>query len=433
MFSQSTIIAILAATSVLSVQGAEVHRHHKHDLFNEHADTGVKLAERGNTCSFPSDAGLVSVTSDSLNGGFAMSPDQACTAGSWCPYACPPGQVSVQWDPSVTSYSYPGSQYGGLYCNANGELEKPYDDRPYCQDGTGFAKARNSASQQVAFCQTVLPGNEAMLIPTNVEADSDVTLAVPDPSYWAGTAAHYYINAPGYDIDTACVWGTKDKPYGNWSPYVGGVNTDSSGKTYVKIGWNPVYLEEATPFRNELPTFGVRVVCDDGSCNGTPCEIDPSKVGVNGITGSGSSGAGGGAFCVVTAPKGVTAHIEVFETGSSSSKREVLAEREVEVEDSAMSTKTIIHTVTSAMVSIVPTSESLNNSSEVSSVELSYRPSSSFSYIAAAVTPLQATNSTTLSNTTGSLTQIEQISGSAKTGASLAAIFAAFFVSALFA
>ena len=45
----------------------------------------------------------------------------------------------------------------------------------------------NKAGSVVSFCQTVLPGNEAMLIPTSVE--DFATLAVPDPSYWCGTAA----------------------------------------------------------------------------------------------------------------------------------------------------------------------------------------------------------------------------------------------------
>jgi hypothetical protein len=47
--------------------------------------------------------------------------------------------------------------------------------------------AKNKCSKQVAFCQTVLPGNEAMLIPTLVEEVA--TLAVPDLSYWCETAA----------------------------------------------------------------------------------------------------------------------------------------------------------------------------------------------------------------------------------------------------
>lgn len=47
--------------------------------------------------------------------------------------------------------------------------------------------ALNKAGDTVSFCQTVLPGNEAMLIPTSIEDWEQ--LAVPDPSYWCGTAA----------------------------------------------------------------------------------------------------------------------------------------------------------------------------------------------------------------------------------------------------
>lgn len=46
---------------------------------------------------------------------------------------------------------------------------------------------RNKCGSEVAFCQTVLPGNEAMLIPTLVQELA--TLAVPGPSYWCETAA----------------------------------------------------------------------------------------------------------------------------------------------------------------------------------------------------------------------------------------------------
>ena len=48
---------------------------------------------------------------------------------------------------------------------------------------------QNKANGVVAFCQTVLPGNEAMLIPTRI--DDWAQLAVPDPNYWCKTAAQY--------------------------------------------------------------------------------------------------------------------------------------------------------------------------------------------------------------------------------------------------
>ena len=66
-------------------------------------------------------------------------------------------------------------------------MTKPFPDKPYCVNGTKAVGCKNEARGNVAFCQTVLPGNEAMLIPTDVESFAE--LAVPDPSYWAGTAA----------------------------------------------------------------------------------------------------------------------------------------------------------------------------------------------------------------------------------------------------
>jgi hypothetical protein len=131
------------------------------------------------------------------------------------------------------------------------------------------------------------------------------------------TAASFYINPPGVTTDQACVWGSNASPVGNWAPYVAGANTDATGNTFVKLGWNPVYLEPTTPFRNQMPTWGVEITCSGGNCNGLPCKIDPSQNGVNEMVGSTSNGAGGGAFCVVTVPKGATANFEVFQGSNS--------------------------------------------------------------------------------------------------------------------
>jgi hypothetical protein len=62
-----------------------------------------------------------------------------------------------------------------------------------------------------------------------------------------------------------------------------------------------------------MPKWGVKVECDGPGCNGLPCAIDPAKNKVNEMVGSSSNGAGGGAFCVVTVPKGVTATFVVFD------------------------------------------------------------------------------------------------------------------------
>ncbi|SCU84997.1 LAMI_0C09736g1_1 [Lachancea mirantina] len=310
-----------------------------------HGTRVAHLFRRSGTCQFPDYEGMVAVQSGGQNGGWALSSDQQCSYGSWCPYACQPGQLMAQWDSSSTSYSYPQSQYGGLYCDENGNLQKSRSDQDYCTDGTGTVRATNNANSGVSFCQTVLPGNEEMLIPTSVDSGSSQSLAVPGPDYWAGTAAHYYVNAPGVSTSDACQWGSSANAQGNWAPYVAGMNTDSSQNTFVKIGWNPVYLESSSPFRNQMPDFGIKVTCDDeSSCTGLPCGIDPSSQSVNEVSGDGSAGDGGAQFCVVTVKNGAKASIEVFDSdGNSKSKRDVAHHGHA-----AVAVETVYKTVTAA-------------------------------------------------------------------------------------
>ena len=82
-------------------------------------------------------------------------------------------------------------QAGGLFCDGDGRPHKAFDDKPYCVDGTGTVSAVNQCGKPLSICQTVLPGNEAMLIPTIAPAGGSAVLAVPDTSYWCGTAAQY--------------------------------------------------------------------------------------------------------------------------------------------------------------------------------------------------------------------------------------------------
>lgn len=310
----ATSTLVLALLPALTSAGTLRHKHARHAEV-EHSQP----KKRSGQCQFPTNAGLVSVTPDQENAGWAMSPNQPCKPGMYCPYACPAGQVGLQWDPEATSYTYPLSMNGGLYCNEDGEIEKPFPEKGYCSDGVGSAIVNNTCGQVVSFCQTVLPGNEAMLIPTEINSGSNEIIAVPDPSYWVSTAAHYYINPPGVGTEEGCVWGAKDKPIGNWSPYVAGANTDSSGNTYVKIGWNPIYIEPDVTFRDERPSFGVRLVCD-GDCVGLGCEINPADNAVNEVNSEFSAyGAGGAAFCIGTAQPGSKIYIEVFEVDGSSS------------------------------------------------------------------------------------------------------------------
>lgn len=83
------------------------------------------IEKRGGQCQFPTDAGLVAVTPGSQNGGWAMSPNQPCLPGKYCPYACPPGQVSMQWNPAATSYSFPISMVCVCLASSQHSLTSP--------------------------------------------------------------------------------------------------------------------------------------------------------------------------------------------------------------------------------------------------------------------------------------------------------------------
>ncbi|KAJ9293762.1 CAZyme family GH132 [Paecilomyces variotii] len=295
---------------------ASGHGHgHIHSRRHQHVSAQQKdqLEKRAVTCDFPTNEGLVAVTPSEQNAGWAMAPDRPCKAGQWCPYACPSGMISMQWNPEVTSYTYPGSMDGGLYCDENGNLQKGFPDRPLCEPGTGTVSVQNKCSSGgVSFCQTVMPGLEDMIIPTWVQDTAD--LAVPGSTFFAETAAHYYINPPGVGPTDACVWGDPSKAIGNWAPFVAGANTDIDGSTYVKLGWNPIYTNA---YSNQVPEFGMEIVCDGDGCDGLPCKFDPASNGFNEMTGDYTIGDGGAAFCVVTVPSGKKANIVVFEGSGS--------------------------------------------------------------------------------------------------------------------
>ncbi|KAM3501903.1 hypothetical protein MY10362_005225 [Beauveria mimosiformis] len=286
----------------------QTHLHHQQHRALESPPSSASSLVKRSTCAFPTDdPNLVAVTSDQKNAGWAMSPDQACEPGHYCPIACQEGMVMNQWDKDST-YVFPSSMNGGLYCDNDGVIQKPFEGKPNCVHGTGAVKAVNKCSGTMSFCQTVLPGNEAMLIPTVVNSIS--TLAVPDTSYWQSTAAHYYVNSPGVGAE-GCIWGTASKPVGNWAVFVAGANTDANGQTFVKIGINPVWKDSS--LCSTKPDFGLKIECPDGGCNGLPCEIT-SNLDVK--SNQAASGAGDAPFCVVTVGKGKTAHIVAYD-GSS--------------------------------------------------------------------------------------------------------------------
>lgn len=333
-----------------------------------------RLVNRAGQCAFPEgEAGLVTITPGSNNRGWALSPDQECTADSYCPFACEPGMVMNQWKKGST-YVYPESMDGGLYCDKSGSIVKPFPDQPYCVQGVGSVKAVNKCGKVVAFCQTVLPGNEAMLIPTSV-TDS-ATIAVPGPSYWDSTASHFYINPPGHSTDEACIWGTGSQQIGNWSPYVAGANQDTNGNTFVKLGYNPIYTDS---FHGVKPSFGLKIECD-GNCNGLPCAIDPSADAFGAVrSATSATGAGGADFCVVTVPKGSTANIVVFNTDGSTGDAPSSSSEKAATTSSPPKKAKVAAVATTSSSSTPPATPEASSTSSSSSSSLSSSSSSTTS------------------------------------------------------
>jgi hypothetical protein len=68
---------LLAGEAIAHDHGVMGKRHAHHRLFKKAAEEQGQVIKRG-TCEFPKDAGLVAVTPDALNAGWAMSPDQPC-------------------------------------------------------------------------------------------------------------------------------------------------------------------------------------------------------------------------------------------------------------------------------------------------------------------------------------------------------------------
>ncbi|EEB07392.1 beta-glucosidase Adg3 [Schizosaccharomyces japonicus yFS275] len=389
--------------------GSALARHTRRSHSHPHRSS---VKARGSTqCAFPYADKMVAVTPQYENAGWAMSPDQPCLPGNYCPYACEPGYLMGQWDPEATTYSYPESMYGGLYCNSDGTMEKPYPKKDYCYPGVGNVYAVDRTGKGVSFCQTVLPGNEAMLIPTWVSANSKQVLAVPDTSYWAGTAAHYYINAPGVSTDDGCVWGTTDNPYGNWSPYVAGANMDANGITYVKLGSNPIYVDDPN-WVDIAPTFGLRLECEGDGCSGLPCYVDPRQGGVQGCPPGSPTGAGGACFCVIGFPKGTSARIIIEEYGtngtvtssssvavSSSARASSAAATSSVVRASSSATPTTFATVVKSSSVAQSSAAAASSAAPVSSVVASSAPAAVSSAAPASSTPVAASSAAPVSST----------------------------------
>ncbi|PVU98311.1 hypothetical protein BB559_001683 [Furculomyces boomerangus] len=230
--------------------------------------------------SFDNTDNVHPITTDKKNGGWAMSPDQGCFKGTWCPYACKPGYYSAQWDPNALLYNGPGSMNGGLYCDNNGVLQKPYPNKPYCVKGMSNAVIRNTLGQSVSACQTVYPGNEAMIIPSVAQPGGSVELNIVPSTYWLGTSSQFYVNLAGSD-EGQCIWGNSDKPVGNWGPYIFGGGQAKDGITYVSVQYNPLYSEVGFDTKN---TYNVEIKCIQGTCNFPPpneCKCEKGVCSMN--------------------------------------------------------------------------------------------------------------------------------------------------------
>ena len=124
------------------------------------------------------------------------------------------------------------------------------------------------------------------------------------------------------------------------------------------ISWNPIYT--GSWHKNTKPTFGVRIECVSGECVGLPCEIDPTKNGIGGVTSNQvGSGADNVKFCVVNVSSGGKANIVTFPVGGSDSDDDSgLSAAAVNSQGAAGTTKSPESPTTSTTTSTSPASDS---------------------------------------------------------------------------
>ncbi|PVU94295.1 hypothetical protein BB561_002646 [Smittium simulii] len=225
------------------------------------------IEQNTRVCRFPwsidNFENIYAITPDKENSGWAMSPHQQCMRGTWCPYACKPGYYSAQWDPDAVSANGKGSTNGGLYCDEDGILQVPFPERPFCARGMGNVVVNNTLANPVSACQTVYPGNEAMIIPSTAHPRGSVDLNVVPKSYWLSTSCQFYVNPAG-STNNECIWGNSKQPLGNWGPYIFGTGQAADGHTYISVRYNPLYIQSGFSLKN---TYNVKIACVAGFCN----------------------------------------------------------------------------------------------------------------------------------------------------------------------
>ncbi|CAK7221977.1 Sperm-associated antigen 4 protein [Sporothrix bragantina] len=210
-------------------------------------------------CShFPSDYGAVAVdwvgldgwasiqTTGSWTPGVSISDivepvSGGCVEGSFCSYACAPGQTKSQWP--TTSQGSTGQSIGGLWCNADGYLELTNPNfNTLCMDGLGGISIENQLSDVACVCGTNYPGNEMMNVPLVTEPGNTYTLTnlnAKTAYQWEGkyTSGQFYVNNAGVSVEQSCIWTSSEYPTsaGNWAPVNIGAGTDINGITYISI------------------------------------------------------------------------------------------------------------------------------------------------------------------------------------------------------
>lgn len=102
----SAVAALVLLCAEASSAHRSTHRRHTHSQFSKlakiHAEVEhANVEKRKATCTLPDHSDLHFVPGD-VNNGFAMSPDQACEDGMYCPIACKPGKVMAQWEADTT-------------------------------------------------------------------------------------------------------------------------------------------------------------------------------------------------------------------------------------------------------------------------------------------------------------------------------------------
>ncbi len=206
-----------------------------------------------------------------------------CIPGSFCSYACPPGQTKTQWP--VTSQGSTGQSIGGLWCNSEGFLEitNPAFDT-LCMDGLGGITIQNDLSSQACVCGTNYPGNEMMNVPLVTQPGGSYPLTNLNAKVgyqWQGkyTSGQFYVNNAGVSVDQACIWTSSKYPSsaGNWAPVNIGAGTDINGITYLSIFANQ-------PTSTALLNFNIEIKGDITA----PCYL------------KGGSYYGGGNGCTVS-------------------------------------------------------------------------------------------------------------------------------------